>query len=282
MITKKHPNAIVIGNYALGDMVTCIGMVHYLATIYDIVMVVYQKLYEGQMHLLYSAKNVQLCLSPEGQNLHQLFASVQNVNIDVYAYGNFGVKELDVKTYMKTLTDGSTRKIISRYPMSYYEDVGIPFNYAWEYFSVTYPPEITLLYNEFFSLDIPYTLIHTECSIAHIDIFEMRHIDKNNELIIDINKNVYEIGHKYYDIAQKFINLPCITYYHKLLIYANNLYVMDSSLFALALITDVSRAKVRECFKRECRFTFYSHVWKYTQINFNQDDINIAGYASYT
>jgi hypothetical protein len=188
---------------------------------------------------------------------------------DIFAFGNYGMKSIDTEnTYTKVMQNGITRKIISMYPMSYYEDVDIPFNYAWEYFTVNYPPNIIELYDTFFKLDIPYIVTHSTSSNSYIDIIEMRNLDKNAILIIDVNKNLYEPGHKYYDIAKKFTNLPCVAYYHKLLIYATELYLIDSCIFALALITDVSRARKRECFKRESRFTFYSRQWTYSFVSF--------------
>lgn len=276
MIDKKHISAIVIGNGGLGDTITYVGMVNYLATIYEQVLVACQKQYAEQISIMFNRRNVLIYpFIVDYPNMHVLFREMTRLDIfDIFAFGNYGAKSTDQGgTYTKIMQDGTTRKIIAMYPTSYYEDVGIPFKYAWEYFTVNYPPNIIALYDKLFALNIPYIVTHTISSNSCIDLFELRHLDKERNLVIDINKNYYETGHKFHDIAQKFINLPCITYYQKLLIYASKLYLMDSCLFALALITDVSRAEVRECFKRESRFAFYTPDWIYTFVSFTPEQI---------
>lgn len=275
MVNKKHDSAIVIGNGGLGDMVTYVGMVNYLSTIYDKVIVSCQEKYAEHARKMYYKSNIALyTFQNEYKTMHYLYNDIIHRDIyDVYAFGNYGAKKLDIDAYKKLMHDDTIKNIIEAYPISYYNDVDIPFKYAWEYFKVVYPLEIESKYKELFELNVPYIVTHTISSNAHIDIFELRHLDKEQYLIIDINKNHYDKEHKFHDIAEKFINLPCITYYQKLIMNSHELYLIDSCLFALALITDISKVSKRECFKRESRFSFYSTVWKYTQLCFSARDV---------
>jgi hypothetical protein len=265
--------AIVIGNNGLGDLITCIGMVNYLSTKYDIVYVACNT--KNEKSLKYFYKNNNVYLYPINKNINTTFYEFTELmrkytNYDVFAYGNYGAMKIDINdlVYTKTMHDGKTRRIISYYPTSYYDDCNIPIEYMKKYFSVIYPREIDELYNELLSNPdfSNYIVVHQDSSNMDLNITRASCIDINNILVIDVNNNLYNNNHKYHNIAQKFINLSSVIYYKKLLENAREIHVIDSCIHALALVIDLPETQKRVCYMREIRFSYAFNKFQYYQI----------------
>jgi hypothetical protein len=81
-----------------------------------------------------------------------------------------------------------------------------------------------------------YVVIHKNCSLGIM--FELdeivKNIDINQTLVINIDKNIYEKGHKYYEISEKCVLRP-ILYYVDLIENSCMNILSDSCLFCLAL-----------------------------------------------
>jgi len=255
---KLKQIAMVIGNGGLGDTITYIGMVNYLATKYRIVFVACMKINYEQIKLFFN--NNLIIPYPIDKNddttMRQFDVMMRSVDeYDVYAFGHYGCNYIDYDRYIK-VKDNKIINIIRNYPISYYEDVNLPVEYATKYYTVNYPKEILDIYDDLFKTYPKYVLIHQTGSNAHIDVIKHNKIDIEKLPVIDINKNLYSKGHKYYDICQKFINLRAVVYYTKLVENATSLYLIDSCIHAIALITDVSHASPRVCYQREYRMKY--------------------------
>jgi hypothetical protein len=314
----KSNIACVIGNGGIGDMITCIGMVNYIATKYDKVIVACMKdnynqaktFYKNEKIIIYSINDGSRCSMYE-----YCTVMIKYTDYDIYAFGNYGAASVDLKKYTKVLRSDDSRvresselcrlsgalvktrapdsvlhptessvlpnkhvkKIITCYPTSYYEDVDIPFEYASKYFSVEYPPEIIQIYEELFSLNMPYVVLHSSGSNVVLDPFEYDNIDENKYIVIDVNHNRYLPTHKYYNIANKFINLSSVLYYTKLLENAHDLYLIDSCIFALSLVINIDKVNMKVCYKRESRFSYCNTCFNYHLLAFpeNYDKNNI-------
>lgn len=124
---------------------------------------------------------------------------------------------------------------ISIYPLSFYDDTGVPRSMLWAPYKMHYSEESIKLYEEI--RDISYAFIDTFSSSGHL--FDantaIAHLGINTESILTINlhKNIYPMGHRFYDIAQKMMEKRPITDYVCILENASYLILSDSAVHAL-------------------------------------------------
>ena len=257
---SKQKIAFLIGNSGLGDSIVLSGMVNYLATIYDKVYVACILEFCEQIKLFYT--NPKIIIYPIDElyptHMYEFSALMWDFRYiyDLYYVGNYGAIKIEFSNYTKTLRDGSTKKIITNYPTSYYNDVCIPFEYMTKYFTVSYPHDVIGKYEDLLCNYPKYRVLHQIGSNASVNALKQQSINIDDMLTIDVNTNLYPIGHKYYDICEKFVNLRSIIYYARLLENASELYLIDSCIHALALIVDISKASPRICYQRESRFDY--------------------------
>lgn len=262
----KNDIVIVIGNGGLGDMISCIGMVNYLATIYKMVFVACVECYYEHAKTFYTNDKIKVySINKDNKTTMQQFDIMmrQLAIYDIYSYGHYGAKVINYDNYNKIMPNGEMKKIIHDYPISYYEDVNLPIEYLKKYFHVSYPKEILDLYTELFTNFQNYIVIHQTASNCNFSILKYNKLNINEKLVIDVNKNLYTKGHKFYDIAEKFVNLPSVIYYTKLIENASGLYLLDSCIHAIALIVDINKASPRICYQREYRTKYGFDKFKY-------------------
>ena len=268
--------AHVIGNQGLGDTITYIGMVNYLSCKHDKIFVACIKKFYNQIRLFFTKPNIIVYPIDEviETNMYDYAKMMKGLRhiYDIYSFGNYDGIRVDNNRYMKLMENGSERKVITNYPTSYYSDVNIPLDVMTKYFSVVYPTDIMGVYDELLGNSDyqKYRVIHQVGSNARIDIIYLAGLNIEETLTIDVNTNLYPISHKFHNIASKFVNLRSVVYYAKLLENANELYLIDSCIHALALVVDVSKASPRICYKRESRFNYgIPDKFVYSQIVFH-------------
>jgi len=254
--------AFVIANTGLGDSIAISGLVRYLATKYEKVFTTCIIEFYEQIKLFYTEKNIIIyplntgTYNTEPYEFTKYMLSFRNI-YDLYPVGNYNSVMVDNDKYIKKTFSGEIKKIIQNYPVSYYEDANIPPDYMTKYFKVTYPKEILNLYEELLTKYQKYRVVHVNGSNANVNpVGDWQHYDPNNMLTINVNENIYPVGHEYYDICNKFIKFPSIIYYAKLLENATELFLIDSCIHALALLVDISKANKKYCYKRESRFDY--------------------------
>jgi hypothetical protein len=260
MKEKRSDIAFIIGNAGLGDSISLIGMANYLTTIYKLVFFTTSRSFRDTVKLFFTnPKIIVYDYDEKKTNIFEFDLIMRKFSevYDLYILGHFGNLTLDRSSkYTKVTLSGETKKIIHDYPKSYYEDVNIPPEYAITYFSVTYDDDILKRYDELLSQYSKYRVVHQVGSTAKFDVIKKFDIDINDMLTIDVNRNLYPSEHKYHDICEKFINLPKITNYAKLLENASELYLMDSCIHALALLVNINKAYPRVCLKRTYNFNY--------------------------
>jgi hypothetical protein len=264
----KLDSAFVIGNAGLGDIITYIGMVNYLSCQYRRVFVACMAPTYNQVKLFFHKKNI--IVYPINRHTRTNMYAFHDMMVssglyDIYAFGHYGALSVDVTTYTKVMKNGKRRIILYDYPQSYYDDAKIDIKVMREYFSVKYPENIEKMYNDFFALNIPYTVVHQTGSTVTQNLVEYYNLDIDKRLIIDVEKNLYPNEHKFHDIAQQFVRLPSVIYYTKLIENANELYLIDSCIHAIALVVDL-KAKVKICHKRAPRIKYAFNKFKYVEI----------------
>lgn len=257
VLNRHSVVACVIGNGGLGDTITYVGMVNYLATQYKTIIVACMKVYYEQIKYFFTNDRIKIYPINLHDNITMASYDIlmrTNPIYDVYAFGHYGTNYIDYDRYIK-LRNNKTINILYDYPISYYEDVNIPINVMRDYFTVKYPDDIENIYEELLKTHPIYTLIHQIGSTQTFDIVKHNGININEQLVIDINKNLYPENHAYYEIANKFLNFRSVIFYAKLVQNASELYLIDSCIHALALVVDI-KATVKICYQRECRVKY--------------------------
>jgi len=256
----KSNIAYIIGNAGLGDSITLIGMANYLATKYKYVFFVTSNdKYENVKLFFDNPKIIVYRYDEKKTNMFEFEVMMRQFanKYDIYALGHFGNIKLDKNNkYIKMIPDGRIKKIITNYPKSYYEDVNMPISIMTDYFSVSYNDDTLEKYTDLLNNEPIYRVVHHVGSNAQANMISMFDINIEEMLTIDVNTNLYPKEHKYYKICQKFINLPKITNYEKLLENASEIYVMDSCIHALALLVNINKAYPRICLKRTPQFNY--------------------------
>lgn len=226
MIPKKHNNAFLLTHLGLGDHYFCIPIVRYLRTIYEKVFVV--------------------CKQQNHKNLTLIFQDDSNIKFipvinDSHVSVKMGAKQEDFDNITKGmdifLAGGCHTNLHSDYnnfPLYFYDHLGIDRKVFWTHFKINVPEESKQLYQNL--IGKRYVLIHNNASngkIFNSNFVKNKYKNDDDIIFINFNENEYEPSHKYYEIAQNFINKPLIHYYDTI-INAQAIYLTDSSFFCLS------------------------------------------------
>jgi len=230
----KKKKIFVLNHLGLGDNITSIGMIRYLSTIYDEVVTVCKKRNEKNMLEIYKDDNsIKLYIVNEDHEISE-----------AYGYRNFR----DITKGFDVILTGlhKYRNNFDNIPFCFYEDANIPKNIFWDYFHI---PDTLESYNLFKLVEkIPYIIIHSSSStrteFSYKDIEKHSKYSINDILYIDLNKNIYQEGDKFYDLANNFVNKLLIEY-KDLIINSKKIYVCNSSVFCLCLNLNI---KTDDCF----------------------------------
>ena len=223
-------------------MVNCIGLVRYLSTVYDELLVVCKKVYYENVKMLYeNDKTIKFYLCDDFQDISpKIERNIEKFNkvadgYDLYLCGMHKLYDIVSKSCGK-LSGKLSGKFNNIIPFCFYEDCGLSPTIYREYSFIPRIYENIKLYNEVKNICEKYVVIHKNCSLGNM--FELdeivKNIDINKTLVINIDKNIYEKGHKYYDIAEKCVLRP-ILYYVDLIENSCMNILSDSCMLCLAL-----------------------------------------------
>lgn len=270
--------ALFIGNSGIGDHMCYIGIVRDLAKKYDVVVVGCTNASYDQVKQFYKEKNIFIYkFEDHHMTLNSYYFTMTRLIgvFDLYAVGHYGGISFNQMTYIKVKQTGEKIMAIYDFPYSYYDDLGYPrivTDKLLRNIDFICPKETIQKYDELKKYG-NYAVIHEESSNADLDIVGREHIDIDKMLCIDINKNRYQKGHKYYDIADKFVNLHCILEYRELLENAKEIYLIDSCLHALSLLVDLKATK-KVCYTKQTDFYYAMDKYEYKQVYYHNQRID--------
>lgn len=225
--------AFVLTHLGLGDNITSIGMIRYLSTLYDEVLVVCKNNNKENVELLYSDDlSIKILGIDNDTNISPKFGYPMNkfknltYNYDLYMCGfhNLENKNCNYKTI----------------PYSFYKQINIPFNTFWNYFYI--PNTIKSL--ELFNIvkNQKYIFIHNSSSsgiVFPIDMIEKKfNINKYDILFINPNINCYNKDDKMYSLANKFIGHK-LPFYIEIIKNSEYNILSDSSFFCIAINLEI-------------------------------------------
>jgi hypothetical protein len=227
----KGRRAFIYTHLGLGDMIWMNGAVRYLASEYDSVTVVCKRHYEKNVRAMYADDpSIELFVVNDDADIYPWWVGgkrrVQIPDTDIFECGLHGLK-----------------KQIYLLPKSFYDDLAVPYEYAKLYFHVAPQPAAAELAAKY--KDIPYILIHEKSSCYWANIFES--VSASGKLVLDINTNHYPAEHPWHELAEAVVGRPLFEYVD-LIKGAEELHLIESSLFCLAASLDISAVKRRVCY----------------------------------
>lgn len=239
-IKKK---AFILTHLGLGDMVNCIGMIRYLSTVYDELLVVCKKNYYNNIKLLFeNDKSIKFYQCENDKDVSPNFGCDKDKFINIVnGYNNIFLCGMH-KIYSFVPTENIIQnKYTHIIPYWFYDNCGLEPSVYRHYSFVPRLYESVKLYNEVKNICDKYIVLHDTSSIGNMFKLNeiVKNIDINETLVINIDKNIYEKGHKYYEIADKCIMKP-ILYYVDLIENSLMNILSDSCMFCLALQLNIN------------------------------------------
>jgi len=226
---------IIYSHLGLGDMYWMNGAVRYLATDYDEVLVVCKRRNEKNAKAMYADDpTIKLYLIENDIDLHPWQVKKHSFSSEGYTVlgcGGFSNREPPV---------------IYNLPESFYDDIGIPHEVRNIYFHVPRTDEALALSRLY---DCPYIVVHEESSVQRLPIVDLLRKRGETRLILDLNKNSYskDTHPKEWELAEQVVNKPVLDYTF-LLERADELHMIESSIYCLASHLDLTRVKERVCY----------------------------------
>jgi hypothetical protein len=244
---KSYPKtkAFILNHMSHGDMLTMNGMVRYYSTLYDEVTVACRKDFIESMSLVYADDpTIKLMSFNSWEAASPRFGLSMNTFNEITAGYDKIITGYNRTPFYGSFTDPYSPNDLLKLPFCFYHDVGINKTIMWDYFHYAKCNQAIDLFNTVNEInERKYIVIHENCSgyngiIKPETIESYLNINRDDYIFINISRNIYPIGHKYYDISNKCINKPII-YYAELLkkSYANIL--SNSVLFCLAIQLDI-------------------------------------------
>jgi hypothetical protein len=228
--------AFVYTHLGLGDMYWMNGAVRYLATEYDEVHVVCKKKYAKNLEAMYSDDpTIKLFVINDDIDLHP-WSLRKNFFVEqgftVYGCGWFAPK--------------ATPEVYDL-PNCFYDDMGIDRNVRKTYFHIPRTEAARNIAATFSGR--PYIVVHEQSSVKTLAIVEKLKAAGETRLILDLNRNQVDratdpLGH---DLAELVVNLPLVDYTY-LMEGAEELHMIESSIYCMTSHLDLSKVKRRVCY----------------------------------
>jgi hypothetical protein len=279
----KTKKAMLLGHLGMGDQLYAVGMVRYLSTIYDEVIVICKDNTEDNIKQIYSDDPTIGVLSvPSDRDISPAYgANPQRFN---NAFRNHRKYLLGFHQHGLKMNCYGPGKQIYDLPFSFYDDANIPYSVFWDYFHANKPEESAELHASISEEGIEeYIFIHNTSSVGEVftldSIAKKYDTDKHKTLVVNPCVCMYEPGDKYYDIAKSLINKPLLAYMD-LIENATIVVTSDSSFLCLAQHIEIKTDKCFICCRAGEAYGYtYDHIWsnkykskndklkKFTQIN---------------
>jgi hypothetical protein len=235
-IQTDKPKLLLYLHLGFGDLINMSGAIRHLSKTYQITITT---------------------LSNNLNNAKILFDDINDISFLVTEYFYKDKKEeydeinklydniLKVGLHIK---DCYSKKI----PIFFYEQLNIDFsNYKKKFIKKS-------IHNDNFELikNTKYIFLHTMASN-----YEYTPKIITDYLIICPNKNMYNKDHKFFELAQLFINLPFFEY-TDIIENASELHLINSSFFCYSLLLDL-KANIKKCYCRDRPLDYLDNTWYY-------------------
>jgi len=233
----------------LGDHLNMNGAVRYFSTIYEEIYYLVTQNYLENVRLFFEDLELQnkikyvILKTVDYQNfaldystrekILKMFPQVP-IDIEIKKVGFF-LHENDRAGW--TVNNNRTKRYLNNLPKNFYDDIGVDFSHFRKSFAI---PKINTEKNNLPSDLSSKTImfVHDTCSDNKMtrfgNILKKFFYQDSNTILINVSENMYQVGHQNYEIAQKYVNLPILSYV-PIICRASEIHVSDSSFFCLAI-----------------------------------------------
>ena len=219
-----------MGPGGLGDHIWLNGAVRYLANQYS------------EIHLLVSRFNV--------DTLKAMYSDLPYVKFVPVIWSIDNLRTHVKLNYRNVYACAFTKDLykinfdMNDIPGVFYDQLGLPRSIRHSHFSLPSFPESMVLYNTVKSQ--PYIFVHTKSSELITEIVSW---NVDSILTIDPNVNQYAPDHRWYGLANSYVNKPFF-HYCDMIKHASELHLTNSSFYTLATQIPPLDAKVKHCYDR--------------------------------
>jgi hypothetical protein len=226
--------ALVYTHLGLGDMYWMNGAVRYLATAYD------------EVHVVCKARNAKNAAAMyEDDPTIKLLVINDDADLHPWPVRRHFFTEQGFVVYSCGFFAPKPDRAIYDLPHSFYDDMMIPRDIRTRYFHVPRTPEARHLAADFHG--IPYIVVHQQSSVQTLKSAEKLMAAGEERLILDLNRNHYDPKSIRGGLAELVVNKPVLDYTY-LLEGAEEIHMVESSIYCLASHLDLSRVKRRVCY----------------------------------
>lgn len=231
---KEHTfkKALFLGHLGMGDHILCNGLIRTLSEKYDEVTVCAAMNNFNNAGMMFTDKRNVIILPLENDHCVNLTSSRFNPEM----FKN------NVNGHGYDLYMAGHHKSVQELPYSFYDHVGIEREIFWKNF---YLPELQESKELFKMLNnTPYVFIHNTSSDMHVDVNSIKSLLDINDDILIVNPcvNSYSFDHKYYNLAERFLNHP-LFHYVDIIINASQVLLTDSSFFCMSINLEIKTEK---------------------------------------
>ena len=256
--------AAFIGHMGMGDFFNLNGAIRYISILYDEVILFCPFQYVANIKQMFSDLN----------NIKYLEVDKNNLYTKVTKEALEKASEVKINSLYKSGYQLNTKADVSKIPLSFYDEMNLDREVMKVFSKISKPATSLNLKNILKEMNIEYSLYHLvgsmdSNSIQFNSINSINTSIKNNpdHLIIDVRENRYKSDHKYYEIANLFINLPILEYCD-IIMTAKELHFVNSSFFCLAarICDDEDQIKVCYCDQDLSYLEGYYRGWIYKKL----------------
>jgi len=227
--------ALVYTHLGLGDMFWMNGAVRYLATAYDEVLVVCKNRNAKNATAMYADDpSIKLLFIEDDAEIYPWPQKSQyfcELGYTIYSCGQHALK---------------ADRAIYELPHSFYDDMAIPREIRTQYFNVPRTAAAKALRERF--VNIKYIVVHEESSVQKLPITKQLRDGGEMRLILDLNKNPYGVNDGWWAAADKVAGRPLLDY-TDLIEGAEEIHMIESSIYCLATHLDLSKVKRKVCYE---------------------------------
>lgn len=227
----KFKNGLLLSHIGLGDSILSIGMMNYLSNLYDKLYVVCKTKYLDNIKLLINNPKIELYPVETEKEI----SPVYGYNLDKFIELS---KRRDIYLCGTHHLFKKNNHNVDNFPLELYDDIGTPRKVFWDFHAVIKPEESKEFYNLLSGIE--YTVVHNISSTGKV--FDSKEIINTygdpNILVINFTENEYDTTHKYYELAQQFVNKP-LAYYQDVIENAKYIFFADSSIFCMSLFLPI-------------------------------------------
>jgi hypothetical protein len=226
----------VYTHLGLGDMFWMNGSIRYLATAFDEVVVVCKDHNKENVAAMYADDpSIKLLCIPDDYVLQPFQARRPFFEGEGFTVFSCGYHTANPQIY--------------EFPHSFYDDMRMPRDIRTRYFHVAPSADSAALLVSVKQVSDKYIIVHQQASTKRLPIWGKiaEEMGTSQIPILDINENHYPAEHTFYTIAQAVVGKPLLSY-KDLLENADEIHLLESSLYCFASHLDLSKVGRKICY----------------------------------